>query len=66
MPLLSTVSDVSLFCARIIFPNFSKCENSSLVMESLGTHSNSASSFFSSNPLSAVAVVFVFLFYFNK
>ena len=66
MPLLSTVSDVSFVCARIVFPDFNKCENSSLVKESLRTHSSLASSIFSSNPLSAVAVVFVFVFYCKK
>ena len=54
------------FALGSFFTNFSKCENSSLVKESLRTHSNSASSFFSSNPLSAVAVVFVLVFYCNK
>ena len=42
--MFSTVSEISIVCARIDFPDISNFENSSLLKESLCTHSNSATS----------------------
>ena len=44
LSLFSTVSEISLVCARIAFPDFSNFENSSLLKESLCTQPNSAPS----------------------